>query len=219
MELLKEEGGVIAMTPQVKEIKEFNEIVRSDKSRGKAFSKKVFSYMYFMYDYRSPYFSYPEKRRSDIVIQDLSLKDFKVNKKIQDAINKFRELRETPSIRILNESRETLQTSVDVIKVLRREIDKAIEEVQKWKTPELMQEEGEYDPADLKELNDSINSNLKAKQQLIKNSVENLQNLLTLSDKIPKSINTLAELELKVRKEESGGSRIKGGGELGEYEN
>ena len=218
MELLKDEGGHITITPQVRQIKEFNEIVRSDRAKNKTFSKKVFSYMYFMYDYRSPYFSYPEKRRHDIVIQDLDLGKLKVNEKLKKAIEKFRELRETPSIRILNESRETLQTSVDVIKVLRREIDKAIEEIQNWKSPEAI-DDGEYDPAELKEINESINSNLKAKQQLIKNSVDNLQNLLTLSDKIPKSINTLAELEQKVRKEEAGSSRIKGGGEIGLYEN
>ena len=218
MELLQETNGRIDIGPQVRQIAEFDAIIKSDRNKNKAFSKKVFSYLYFMYDYKSPYFAYQEKARHQRVLDDLSLGELKMTDKVKAAVRKFRELRETPSIRILNESRETLQTSVDVIKVLRQEIDNAILDLKTWQTPETLDKDSTYTAEEMKEVQSAIRENLSAKQDLIKNSVDNLKNLLSLSDKIPNSIKTLQELEEKVKKEESGEERIKGGGKKGLYE-
>lgn len=49
-------------------------------------------------------------------------------------------------------------------------------------------------------------------------AVEILNQLLTLSDKLPKTITTISALEEKVQKEQHEGSRIKGGGQTGQYE-
>lgn len=217
MELFREENYTVTISPELKTIEEFATIIKSDKHRHKTFSTKVFSYIYFMYDYRSPYIAYPEKTRHSEVLSSLRLTEFKITPKIQAAIDKYLELRQTPTIRLLRESRETLQTSVDMIKILRREIDTALSELSEFKRPTVANSD-ELTDEELADAQDAIMNYMKLKQAHIKNATDNLEKLLSLSDKIPKSISTLSELEDKVKAEEASSTRVKGGLELGAYE-
>jgi uncharacterized iron-regulated protein len=49
-------------------------------------------------------------------------------------------------------------------------------------------------------------------------AVDTIEKLLTLSDKLPKTINTIVILEEKVQKEQHENSKVRGGGKAGSYE-
>jgi hypothetical protein len=50
-------------------------------------------------------------------------------------------------------------------------------------------------------------------------AVDTLEKLLILSEKLPKTINTIVALEEKVQKEQHENSKLRGGGKAGLYEN
>jgi hypothetical protein len=80
----------------------FRVIYDADKSKGKETAFKELSYVYYMCDYKSPYKNYPEDKRKQLILDDI-IKDktWKESKDIKEACIKYKELIETPEIRLL----------------------------------------------------------------------------------------------------------------------
>ena len=115
------------MSPELKLIPEFRDLISSDKDREKREALKVFAYIYFMYDYRSPYSKYSEEERSERLVRELGLGDkWKPSKTVIAACNKYTELLETPTIRTLRAIRDGLIASGNAIDMLTRNINNAV---------------------------------------------------------------------------------------------
>lgn len=170
----------------------FRRVISRDEDRSKRNAAKDFGYIYFMADYKSPYMAYPEEERSKRIHKDLDIKgDYSKDETIKEAVEKYRELNETPSIKTLNAVRETLLTTNSVINKLRKKIDESLIEYE---------EMGEADT--------------------LLNIVNSLKALLDLGDKIPKTITTVDNMYQKVIKEAaSSNAKIIGGGDVGDFEN
>jgi hypothetical protein len=100
------ENDNVVISPYAKLISEFAKL-----------SPTELGFVYFFCDYRSPYSAYTEDDRLKILLEDFKIKS--VSKQLQAAIDKYRQLSETHSIRLLVAARE----SVNRLEEYLREID------------------------------------------------------------------------------------------------
>ena len=189
MNLFKYEDNKIVVDVELRLIPEFRKLIAKDKDRFKKDALKEFAFIYFMYDYKSPYAVYSEEERFERVKKECELeKEWKVDKTLQEAIDKYLELLETPTVKSLKSLRESLLTSSKVIDVLRKTIEKKV-----------LQDE---------EIADDN----------IEEAVTLLDKLLKLGSSLPTTINSLQQLEEKVKAEQSLDKKIRGGGNVNFFE-
>ena len=187
MGLFKYEDNKVVVDLELKLIPEFRKLIANDKDRFKKNVLKEFSYIYFMYDYKSPYVNYSEEDRHNKLVKELELEDFKVDKTLQDAIDKYIELQETPTLKSLKATREGLLTASKVITKLQRVIDASLEAI------------------------DDENNDMEI-------ILTNVEKLLKISSALPSAVNTVQQLEKKVKEEQVGESKIRGGGKVNLFE-
>lgn len=97
-DLFEIKNGLVVYSPIALSIKEFKALWDRDKSKNKELANLELSYVCFVTDFRSVYKAYDEVDRSDKIIQDLfsKYKDWKPDKAVQSAIEKYKELSRTP---------------------------------------------------------------------------------------------------------------------------
>lgn len=192
MRLFREENFQVIVDPELRTIPQFKRIITRDRDRKKRSAFKELAYIYFVYDYKSPYFIYPEAERRIRVRKDLELEPgWMEDKEMKEAVATYISFLDTPAIKSLIAIREGLLSSAKVIDALRMRIDETLADAT---------DQDAEDPVD-------IGSVVKSVTQLIE-----------LSEKLPKAIDTISDLEEKVKKEQSNESRIKGGGTKGIFE-
>lgn len=185
MGLFKYEDGKVDLDLEIKLIPEFRILIANDKDRFKKTALMEFAFIYFMYDYKSPFYIYEEQERFAKVRKDCGFdKDWKIHKKLQDAIDKYLELQETPTIKSLKAIKDSLLTSSKVIRVLQKNIESKMSSE-------------DIDDDDL---------------------VDKVEKLLKLSDKLPSAIDSITRLEEKIKAEQSTNTKIRGGGNIGYFE-
>lgn len=195
MPFFREENNKVIVDPQVKLIREFRALVAYDKDRNKREAVKWFGYIYYMEHYKSPYLKVSKDERHEMVCMDLMIDlPFKVPKVLEEAIVKYRDLRETSAVKTLKSIKEGLVMSDKVIDMINTQIHNSLEIVNN----------GDVDTEDIPGIITSLTSNV--------------DKLLGLSDKVPKAINTIKTLEEEVKKEQASDTRIRGGGEKGAFE-
>lgn len=72
-----------------------------DKSEDKEVAFKEISYIVFLCDFHSPYRDIHESVRSNYIIADLFPKGWSPNKEVLTAVQTYKDLQETPSMRLL----------------------------------------------------------------------------------------------------------------------
>jgi hypothetical protein len=127
MGLFKEEQGNIIISPETKLIPEFSKIIKMDKSRSKEEAKAIFEYIYMVYDFKSPYSIYTFEERQEKVAKSLGI-DTKLlaKQEIIDAINLYDELNQTPILKTLIKTKETLLASVNVLDKIRVKVEEIV---------------------------------------------------------------------------------------------
>ena len=114
--LFREENFKVVVDTELKLIPEFKSLITRDRTADKKTAVKEFSYIYFIYDHRSPYYIYPEEERRLRVATDTGLgQDYKPDDKVEAAVAKYLELSKTPTIKSLASIREGLLTSSRLI--------------------------------------------------------------------------------------------------------
>lgn len=102
MKIFNNINNVITVNPEVLTIPQFSIIWKADKSKDKSQAFKEFTYIYHMCDYNSPYSNFPDNKRKETVKLDcLGDKDYNPSKEVKQAIDKYKELQETPLQRLL----------------------------------------------------------------------------------------------------------------------
>lgn len=189
MSLFKLEGFKVVVNPEIKLIQEFKSLIAEDKHREKLNAVKWFGYIYHMYDYKSPYQLYDEKERHIRVCKDVDLpSDFKVSNRCYLAIEKYKELQITPTVKTLLTTKQALISSEKAIYALTSKI-------------EMLLATGDEEERDT-----------------VAEAVKNVSKLLEIAEKLPKITTVIDELEDKVKKEQSGESKLRGGGKKGMFE-
>jgi len=127
MRLFREENFKVVVDSELKLIPEFKALLTRDRTADKKQALKEFSFVYFNYDHKSPYYIYPEEERKLRVSRDTGLGDtYEPDVKVTSAIEKYLELSKTPTIKSLTSIREGLLTSSRLIDTLRERIDDAL---------------------------------------------------------------------------------------------
>lgn len=172
--------------PELRLIPQFKKIITRDKDRYKRQSLLEFAFIYYMYDYKSPYMNISDVDRQSQIIRHLKLGDtWLPDQDIKDAVTQYLEFQETPSIKALKSTRNALLNASKVIDVMNETVASS--------------------------LADEDNRDMLT-------AIETTEKLLTLADKLPKTINTIVMLEEKVQKEQHENSKVRGGGKAGTYE-
>lgn len=218
MKIFKIENHILVIDKdEIRLIPEFKELLVRDKGKGgndrgsKTICYKEFKYIYFVADYKSPYVDYPDKEREKYSREDAGLEnDWKVDSAIRLAIDKYKKLQETPSIRILNSLQRGLMLSSQVVDNVCNDIQYLLDESKS----DLVNLQGseETDPIKLKELKKAaILKQMEYSQAL----VSNLTTLQELGAKVPKTLLGIENLAERVRKETEGDNTVRGGGKKG----
>lgn len=103
--LFVRDGDVVRINPKALLIPEFAYIHEKDGSKYKRKSIREFSYIYYMADYRSEYNAYGLNKKEQIAKDIFGRKNYKPEKYILDAIDKYIELQRSPSMRYLESIR------------------------------------------------------------------------------------------------------------------
>jgi hypothetical protein len=186
MELFTIEENQVIIKPELRMIPQFKKIITRDKDRYKKQALMEFAYVYYMYDYKSPYMNISDIDRHAQIVKHLKLGDtWQPDQDIKDAINQYLEFQESPSIKALKSTRNALLNASKVIDVMNATVEQA--------------------------LADEDNRDMVT-------AMDTTEKLLTLADKLPKTINTIVTLEEKVQKEQHENSKVRGGGKAGAYE-
>lgn len=107
--MFKLQNNIVTIAPEELAVPEMRAIWDRDKSKDKGLAYKELSYIYFLCNFKSPYQSYPENKREQQVIHDFIRDDsWHPDEKITLAIEKYNEMQETPSMRLLRSARKTV---------------------------------------------------------------------------------------------------------------
>ncbi len=221
LRIFKVEDHVLELDrDELRLIPEFKEILVRDKVKKgsttftieKALAYKEFKYIYFMCDYKSPYVNYPDIERSRASIKDSDLEPRYVpDDDVIRAMIKYKELQETPSIKILNSLQRGLMLSSSVIDNICGTIEYQLEDIKKLKSQlssDSITLQGE----------DKLSLMIKT-SEYTKSLVDNLNILQGLGDKVPKTLKNVEELSEKIRTETEGEGVVKGGKKIGNRAN
>jgi hypothetical protein len=189
MSLFRTEGFDVVVDPELRVINEFRLLIAEDKNRDKKNALLWFAYIYHMYDYKSPYQLYDHKERHVRVCKDLNLPaDFSPSKRHEGAIEKYKELRTTPAVKTLITTRQALTSAEKAIYALTQKIEMLLVD------------------------------NEEEERDTVAEAVKSVTKLLEIAERLPKMADIIANLEDKVKKEQSGESRLRGGGKKGMFE-
>lgn len=106
MSIFSLENHAIVIDPGLLPIPEFKVLWDRDKDKNKATAYKELCFVYYMADYKSPYNNIEEELREDRVREDyIRDAEWKPDIYVQDAIDKYRLLQETPTMRLLESAK------------------------------------------------------------------------------------------------------------------
>ncbi len=109
------EGERIVINPKALMIPEFSDLYVRDKSPGKKRSLKELSYVYYMADYKSEYNAYGLSKETQLGVDIMNQRDYKPDPYVQKAIDKYKVLQETPSMRYLISMRQRVNSIIDYL--------------------------------------------------------------------------------------------------------
>ena len=189
MKLFTMEGFKVEVSPELRKLAAFRDLIAEDKNRDKKNASDWFAYIYHFCDYKSPYQMYEEKERHIRILKDLRMEpDFKLTTRMKAAIAKYRELQDTPATRSLRTTREALQSAERGVKAMTRKID------------ELLAGDDE----------DESDGTLEA--------IKLIEKLMGIAEKLPAVVKTVGDLEEQVKKEQAAETKLRGGGSKGLFE-
>lgn len=100
----------IVITPEILNIPEFKKLWSKDKTKGKIEAFKQFEYIYYVEDFNSPYSIYShEERVAKVKVDHFKDINYSVDKDLEDACVKYRELNETPLLGLLRDAYDLVQ--------------------------------------------------------------------------------------------------------------
>ena len=196
----------LEILPEILEIPEFKAVIRRLKKckgdldgRLKLVAKKELAYIYHMASAEGPYFSYPPLERHQRLVNDL-FEDpkWKADEEVLTAIERFKELDQTPASKTIN-------TIINALHKSNRIIDTLIEEIEK------NMDEKKYEQGVTNKQGQTVTG--------VEIMLGDIQALLKVANEIPKSIDVYEKLQEKILKEKQvAASKFRGGAEVSDFE-
>lgn len=192
MKLITLENELPVFNPEVRMIREFNDLLVRDKgSKGDADGRKKYiaikelTYVHFMAYYNSEFIaSYSEEERPKRIKESIGLPtDWKPDAKVELAVLKYKELNSTPTMDSLTETKESLFSANKIIKLLRRRLESKLQDLEN-----VMQTSTDEDVE--KTISKTLEDTMKMYDQIMKTA-----------EKMPVTVETITKLEERIRKE------------------
>lgn len=218
-------GNLVIADEAVRAIPIFREVIKRDKGskgdsqgRAKAQALKELIYIYYVSDLRSR-FRLDGTKEKDIHRRAVSgaglPKDYKVDSLITEAIEKYKEIQlDTPEIRLLNSLNKGLVFSSKVVDAI---IDKIDEDLEYYTTADLA-----HNDLSFKTVNEEVDGSEELDKldpsKILPRLISNMKEITTLGAAVNKAIDTVKQVEEKVKKQLSEEGAVRGGGELGNRE-
>ena len=112
MVLFKFNKTAIEPLPHTLAIKEFAILWDRDKSKDKAKAFKELAFVYFTADYKSSYLAFPQEERDQAIKEDIFGGNYVPDQDVLNAIEKYKLLQKTPSMRLIKAAQNTLEEIV-----------------------------------------------------------------------------------------------------------
>jgi hypothetical protein len=195
-------------------IKEFKKILSRDRAskgdmdgRRKLQATKEFTFIYHFCDYASKFGNYSEEDKFKQCVANSELPenfDYKKDEELLTAMAKYKEMQETPALKVLNEAKEGLHSAHRVIRKIRLHLETELASIDLTKPLE-EDDEGEDEGGNRK----------KKKADPISKITTALKNLMALTNEVSPALKTLKELEEEVKKELGDKTGLRGDREKG----
>lgn len=188
---------------------------KRDSSTRKQLAVKELSYVAMFSDYRSPYSKLDEADRMHSLIRDLDMpKDWRPDKAIFNAMEFYQERNSSPEIDALESQINFFQITRDAMSTVQKSLGENLAKLKSLSEIDLDAFESEPD-----EDKAAAIAKLIAKVDAISEKViKQVSSIVDLSSKMEKALDTLERLKERVEKSSKGNARIKGGGEVGIFE-
>jgi len=200
--LFDSENGEVVISPQAKQLAPFRAIWTRDRDKAKIVALKELAYVYYMADYRSPYFNLPSEDREALIVRSLfkeekdprleRVREWKPDNIIQEAIVFYKVLCQTPTMRLLEQTKNSILDSDRLVSISRRRMHALMDRLD---TMDAIEEVDEISKVGIQ-------------------AVNTFKNIINIAETIPDVHKTLNAVEDMIKKEISGSSRVKGGGAL-----
>jgi len=222
LKLFKIEGDMLVLDKdEIRLISEFRTILERDKgSKGDTQGRKKFrAFSEFAYIYhKKDILSIPNKegynkdKTHTFAIKESRLpEDWKIDKQIQEAIDKYKELQlDIPSLKILSSLKRGLSTSSEVVDII---VDKMQDTIKTLLSADI---DGEDDWITNDEGQAVPNPN--STERKIEKLTKHLDRILAIAGKLPKTIDEIGKVTEKVKQEMEDGNVIRGNRQLGSRE-
>lgn len=187
-------------------VKEFKVILLRDKgtkgdtqARKKLQAQKEFTFIYNYCDYRSKFINFSEKDRLKYALKNAELPedlDIFKDRELADAIEVYKTLQLTPSLKLLKSLKEGMHTGHRVVDRIIYYLNKKLDEI-------------EADPDSLKE----VVKNVGGKNVIvdpIREIEQKLDTIMDISNKLPRTLKSISELEDEVTKELADAPNLRG---------
>jgi hypothetical protein len=109
------EDDKIQINPKILFIPEFSNLYNRDFSTNKKKSLKEFAYIYYMADYKSEYNSYGLYKEIQLGIDIFQNAKYEPDEHVRKAIDKYKLLQETPSMRYLISMRSRINKTISFL--------------------------------------------------------------------------------------------------------
>lgn len=185
-----------------------------DKTPEKSIAYREFTYIYFMCDYQSPVLSLhntDKKRHAESRILAGFENTWSVDEKVEAAMNTYRKLQMTPSLKLLEQIRATINSSTNILEFIGEGIDDKLVILKKLQKATA-------------QLTNMTPSNVADYSRSLKEAFDLIIQMQNLSISLPKILDNVDSMEKKVRAEMSdkrlaAGKRQVGNREDSEYLN
>lgn len=109
------ENDRVVINPKALIIPEFSDIWERDRSAGKKRATKELAYVYYVADYKSEYDRYGLSKETQLGIDIMMDRHYKPDPFVKKAIEKYKLLQETPSMRYLISMRQRVNSIIDYL--------------------------------------------------------------------------------------------------------
>ncbi len=201
--------------PWIGTIKEFKKILVRDRGskndadgRKKEQATREFTFIFHYCDYASKFSNFSEEDRYKACQMNAELPDnfdFKKDEDLVAAIMKYREMQETPALKILKEAEEGLHSAHRVVAKIRLALESELARIDLTKP--LEEDDEDFDP-----------KNKKKKADPISKITTLLINLMNVTNQIQPAMENIDALEEMVKKQLGNKQELRGGKTKGERE-
>lgn len=209
--------GVPRYDKRLMTIPQFQKLIKRDRSPKKTTASKELMYIFFFVDYRSPYLDLFEEERTLKLVDACKLpKDWRPDKAVNDAVDLYRDLVTTPAVQTLQTTINTLKSTDHSLQLVTKLTREGLQDLEKVRLDYKNMVESGFGDDD--EERTKILETYVHVSNMITEFIKRNKEAVSLSKDMIPVVKNISELEERIKVEATKSTKLKGGGEVGSYE-